>query len=292
MKKLVTVFIALMFLAISTTAFAIGPKQKRTDPYDVLYHEISLRNLVNGLFLSDNQRSQLLSIARRAKAAYQKMETDTKIYKQEAISAMNGLNKAIRRGAPAPKEYVNKAHVAKEKMMKVYKEGVTRLHSLEDEASKVLTRNQITVVMGFQTCLVPPKSAHNPSPAGAAKDNSAFEKALDALYNVPERHFSRVSERFLTKHIQRTEKIIGPLEPSEIESERGRLLAIIMQARGMDKTEFALNKSALAEDMARPVDDFKQNRENAFDMTRTRWHLGRVGKWLLDPAIIPILDGK
>lgn len=284
--------VIIMILAISLPAAAYAKSLRSDDAYDNLHREISARNLVKGLFLSDEQKTELLKIAKKAQAVSYEMKQKTHTHKNRAIVAMDKINAALKAGKEPPREAVKAAQQAKEDMLGVRRNGTQKLHTLEAEATSVLTPNQLAVVKKFKPCLVPPKNSQNPSPAGAAKDGTGFERMLTKLYNCPKEQYDMVSEGIFDKHVRYTERVLGPMSEDEIQAEKQRLDAIVAKARSMNKTDFELNKADLADQMAEPILDFQTGRAKAFDQTRTRWHLGRVGSWMLDPVMVKVLQSQ
>jgi hypothetical protein len=279
---------ALLLISVAVPATA----DKRDGPYHQAFKEISLLNLVNGLYLSQEQKVQLVSIARQAKPIMTRMETESESTLNAAMSDMETIKSSLTRGETPPQEAVKRAKKANLESKAVLKENMQQLFALERKAAAVLTGNQRAVVRDFKACLVPPKSSTNPAAAGAAKDTGPSEKVLAKLYRVDGPMFERGFEMYFSHHIDRLEDYKGPMTQTQIDVERRRIRAIVQKAKAMDQTDFALAKTDLALQMVASVDRVEEKREELREEFTRPWGFGKIGRWLLDPAIIPILENQ
>lgn len=205
---------------------------------------------------------------------------------------MDQINNALKNNQKPSADAVAKARKAKEDLAKSLKEPMNEIRDLEKKVTAVLTKNQQAIVKNFKPCLVPPKNAQNPSPAGAANDGGHFERVLTKIYYMNDELFQEVSGLFSNRHIHKYEQMFGPMTESEIAAEQIRMKNILNKARAMEKTDFELNKSELAQEMIEPLHAQEDHMKDAYLQTRTKWHLNKTGRWLLDPTIIPILEEK
>lgn len=288
MKRIVLVVV--ITAALIWPALASAKLHKFNESYHRLHDEISLINLVNGLFLSDEQRTELVKIAKEADRERQRAEALAEAKIDRSVRAMEQVKTALMRGDSHPKDAVKEANLGREAALEVMKDHLLRRMELERRAAAVLTENQIAVIEGFKPCLVPPTSPTNPSPAGSAGHANAFERILVRLYDADPRTLDRQLNRFMNRHLRKLDENIGPLSTEQVDRERQRLGEIVAQARAMERTEFEVNKAQLAERIIEPVTEFEAERDTARKRMHQGWRTGKVGRWLLDPALISILE--
>ena len=296
MKRNLTISILLILVAFPALSFAQSAKQgfgfDRNSPYDRVNNEIHLRNLVNGLSLSAEQSDQLLNLAIKAEKLIEKMNKKTKKAKKDGTEALSRINDALKNNEKPPADALSQARKSKEDLSAILKEPMNRIRELEKKARAVLTVNQQAILKNFKPCLVPPKNSQNPSPAGAANDGGHFERVLTRMYTLNDEIFNEVSARLMNRHINKIEQRFGPMSESEIQVEQERIMGILTRTRAMEKTDFELNKTELALEIEEPIHAQEVNRNDAIGKIRTKWHLRKTGRWLLNPAIIPILEKK
>ena len=245
-----------------------------------LHRDIVLLNLINGLYLTPSQTQQLLSKLYEAKAlreSYQKeMEKREKFLKTVFTELRSQLmeNKTISR------ELIRRVHRAEKVVEEMRMSYQQRLCSLESEVISLLTENQLYLIENFKPCLIPPKHGTIGQMPGQAPGPEAL---LDRVRKAPEWRFQRHLDRLLEMHIDRLERKIGVMSDEEKQAEKERVRAILEKARSLPEVDFQLQKPQLAQEIIEHEPPKPR---------RKKGELGKVGRFLLDERLIPILESR
>lgn len=255
-----------------------------------LTDDISLLNLIRGLYLTREQSERIIALAKEAgelrDSAYRK---DAELLREYEDALRILREKLIDCGA-VPAEVEQRAQAAEHKVHEARKAYLGRLQALEKKLCGVLTKAQLCVIDPYQPCLIPPKDLKDPVRVGQASTETAdIEDQLESLRSMPDRAWKPVGEALFTIWIGFMESVLGPLGEKELP----RLLRIAERAREMTDDEFALEKESLARQVIRPV---LEHQDKTNELTQHFYKitggLGKTGKILLNPRIVPILEAR
>ena len=262
--------------------------------------EISTINLLNGLYLSKEQTTGLLRLAREAQNAREEYTTGSGELMgavREAEAAFKALRAEIQKGAPARGEIPQHAsrinNRLKELQDRSNQELSARFKALEEDLGRVLTPEQLQVVNDFKPCLIPPKDLNNPVRAGQASDSPGVVRLLQRLRAIPEKRWTARRDRVVARFVEKFNQHHYKMTPEEKKAETDRILALIDRARRMSDVDFEMEKENLAEEL-RPrnvLDDLRAEIE-ARQPYQRRPRMSKTGRFLLSPIIIPILEER
>ncbi len=149
--------------------------------------EISLLNLLNGLYLSDEQSEELIPLAEEAVELRRKHRDTLAKHSDSYFLELGELRDGLYQPAgpkPEAKQKATASHAELEK--KPLQELVEQLGVLEDKARLILSDAQVAIVEDFKPCLIPPKNLRDPVAVGQASTTKREKKMLDMVRRMPD----------------------------------------------------------------------------------------------------------
>lgn len=272
---------ALFQVAFDSTAHAL-PRVKAIEELDGLKEEISLLNLLRGLYLSENQVSQLCEISLEADNAVKKIVNPILQDRVVILEAFTDLSNRLFEGPGKETQAQKKAQLINDRLKEAQGNVLELLGKLEVRASRVLTAAQLEIVEGFIPCLIPPSDLKNPvrvGQAGAAEGPLA--RMAELIYATPEDVWRERKMILLSKVSQKMEEETGKLSDSMRTDLLNRLSETAKKIRATDPVDFPLKKGDLADEML------------LIDHTKRGIHghkpVGKVGKWFLSETAAKLL---
>ena len=186
---MLTVFLVFTaFFAMPTGAAEINQTEEFSK-LKTLHREISLLNLVNGLYLSDEQIEGLLEILGEVDVMQQEYKAELEKILPELESAYTALHSDLVDDDLVDKQVESKAariHRIEVELKHSYEEEIAYY---EKEAESTLTDKQISLIDDFKPCLIPPKKAGQASLGQAGAADSRVEQMLQRVRKMPEYRF-------------------------------------------------------------------------------------------------------
>ena len=267
------------------------------------FNDISTVNLLNGLYLTEQQMREILKLAKKAQRMKREfVEKKGAVYMEvldEAEQAYQNLFAEIMKDEPAKqgsrieREAVRIEHQLKEISDKVMRTRSDELSVLDHELSDILTPEQQQVIDGFQPCLIPPKDLKNPVRVGQASSNDRAINMLRRIREIPSYAWDHRKYQFLSRHVERFSRQRSVLTEEEKEKEFQRLLALTEKVRAMSDADFELEKETFADEL-RPEDmvhELREELEKRVPYMR-RAKVSKSCRFLLNERIIPILEER
>lgn len=238
--------------------------------------EISLLNLLNGLYLSDDQLGELIALADKA-------ESTKRSFRKRASSRAGAYTRDLLTLKEAlytptgPGKDVKQAALRKEVEIELRPkaEAAEKLGKLEDRARGVLTEGQNATIAGFKPCLIPPKSLADPVAVGQAVTTEKEEAALDVVRRMPKELYAKRRKKIVRAMVAQGEKEKGKM-PADVRGGMERtLLKKLDSVRAMSEVDFGLKQHELGRSFLLFDDDV------TYRKGRMR-QLGKISKWLLN----------
>lgn len=292
-----------LFLCFSAAPLSFGaesePAAPNPIPRDVrgeiglLREQISLSNLLNGLYLSNEQMRQVLAYAKEAEALREQYRSQNDTLARQMSEAFRPLKEEVVVGNGISDEVGKRAagfnHQAKELQEKLGRE----LCRIEEKVEVILTDGQKQTIKEFKPCLLPPRKLGQPERAGQAHDAGPAVAMLERIRQIPDRRYQLRRDALIARVGERQAEVAGlVMSDRERAQEHQRLATLFDKARRMPDVEFSLQKGALAEDVIRPILEADARHQQAVEQLRRPNTLGKTGRFLLNPAVIPILERK
>ncbi|MFH0889286.1 MAG: hypothetical protein V1871_08785 [Planctomycetota bacterium] len=305
MHKMLLTF-CIIILGLSITAYpqdksSVKNKETTSSEYEgkirELFEDITLLNLVNGLNLNEAQIKQIIQYNKKVQLLRDQMQDENNKTIKDIVDAFATLKSTLEKNEGIPQEIENRAFTMEQEGKKVTGELMNAVANIEKELTGILLDAQKEIINTFNPCLIPPKDLKNPVRAGQAQNNEMAVELLRHLRRVPDEVFEERKSEIAQRHLEMIQKRLGKLTDEEKERESQRLLKVIEKVRAMTDKEFELNGPGLANEFMneskKDLSRDKDLREEIEQIERIR-HGGpsRLGRYLLNPKIIPILEKR
>jgi len=280
--RLMLLLVFLLFCpSFANTAQAV-PRVQGMEELEELREEISLLNLLRGLYLSEDQLMQLCEIAVEADNAVKSTASPILRDRKEIVATFADLRNRLFMAPGQETQSQQKAQQINDRLKEAQENVREHLARLETRMASVMTSAQLEIIEGFVPCLIPPRDLKNPvrvGQAGAAEGPLA--RMTELIYATPEDVWNERKMILIGKVVQKIEEESGKLSDAMRNDLLNRLSATAKKIRTTDPVDFALKKGDLADELL------------LIDHTRrgARGHkaLGKVGKWFLSETALRIL---
>jgi hypothetical protein len=241
-----------------------------------MVRDIQLLNLINGLELSDGQRSAIAGRAREAEAARRGIEGERAAVEREYASILTELRGVLVEGRTAPEELKKRLHRAREARSRLEERLDAKLKSLSGEVEKVLEGHQTYAVTRYKPCLIPPQTGA----IGQASEPDAVVKRLDKLRSMDGRTYKRMRIPMAYEALGRIRASLPPGTDLDEEKETTFILGLFEKVRSSSDADYLVKKVEFASELA-----------GRYMPDRPSLTLAaKIAQLLLDPAVIPLLD--
>ncbi|MEW6201101.1 MAG: hypothetical protein AB1546_03945 [bacterium] len=283
-------FVPLLFIALAHFSYADFPEiTPEMTKLQELHRDISLLNLINGLYLTDEQTESLLDTlydVKTLREKYLKRLADLMPELEEAYTALK--DDLIDDDLIEEETEQNAAEIHHEEIQ-LRDAYMKELSRFEKEAKNILTEKQLQLLEDFKPCLLPPKGP-NRSRIGQIGNTSPHENVLNMLRKAPEHRFGDAAARAVEEYIGRYERFNKELTYSEKHDMRLRLMEMAYRIRFLSEPEFESQKATIIEELEAP---FKKELEHQEPKKpHKKDEPGKLADFLLDTRLIPLLEKK
>ncbi|MEW6025980.1 MAG: hypothetical protein AB1599_01610 [Planctomycetota bacterium] len=257
--------------------------------------EISLTNLINGLNLTEQQLTDLISTLSEVQEMRKSYREKHRALGEEILRSFEDLKKNLENGPKLPQEVEKQAGGYNERAKELGEEFKKKLAPYQEKVESVLTEAQKLVIDDFKPCLLPPKSQKNPVRVGQAKSNEQAIEHLRKLREVPQDVYEQKRENILNRYFSKFEDKKGKMNEDEKAREKKRLFDLADRVRSMSAEDFELNKDDLAEEFI--IKDRAEELETQLkDILEYRHKdkggLNKIGRFFLKPEMLGILETR
>lgn len=278
----VVLTVALMVWAGGSLPTQAAPKLPGLQELEEIRDDISLLNLLRGLYLSRNQVEQLCLLAEKA---HQQRETVKALYVRDQaaiLKTFKGLREALLLAPGREKEAQGSAHDLSQRMEEVVGRTIDQLNRLEKEVTTILSTSQQSIVSDFKPCLIPPQDLKNPVRVGqAGASQGLLGKVADLIYATPADIWQARGTGVLDKVAVHLEQETGEMKASMRQDIRRRLSEAAEKIRTASPIDYPLRKAELAAELQ--LIDYDKKMRNG------RYPLGKIGKWFLSESAHRVL---
>lgn len=258
-----------------------------------LKEELSLQNLVNGLYLSRKQLEQLISLAREAGELRDRTAERKAELVSEFVETLEELRSHLRMPqGTIPPECEKKVNQLEHELREARRAYFAEMEGLQKRLHECLSRAQQVVVGDFNPCLIPPKELKDPVRVGQAEGElTEVIMHLDHLRNMPRRPLELLLEPLVDQLMCEWDESLGKQTAEEKAQDRRTILEAVHKARELSDVEYLLQREELAREVTSRFARFQEELEKAAEVFhRFSGGLDTTGKYLLNPRIIPILQ--
>ena len=262
-------------------------RQVFAEVYD-LRREINLLNLINGLYLSTEQITQMLEVLREVEGIRGEYRSKAVSQAHQMEEILNELREILGRNEEIDQGLIRKFRQAKKRGEDLKEEFHSALIPYQDEMKRVLNENQLALIDQFKPCIVPPHDTRNPVRIGQTSgDTRMGERLLTRVRQMDENVYQRRRPHLIQRYIERIERRVGLFSDEERAEEESRVADIFKRAREVSDVDFEARKGDLARELKEPHEKTLHSRHR-----KRRGDLDKLGKFLLDPKLIPILEKR
>ena len=246
-----------------------------------LNRDIVLLNLINGLYLTEEQTESLIEKINEAEEAREVFEKALEEKEKNFEDVLKDVRNVLLTGGEIPDDLKRRVREMKEIQHRSQDERGEKLINLESEVEGLLTKNQLVTIDSYKPCTIPPAQGKIGQSVETAAEGIA--RKLSRIRRLPNSRYEMMKDMFVDFSMDKVEKHLGFRNPEEKEQYRRQTMDTFEKARNLSDKEFLLQKGELALELMPEEVKIRRRRKNQF---------GRVGFFLLDPALIPILETR
>jgi hypothetical protein len=262
-------------------AVILGNGEKTRNKLIQLNRDITLLNLVNGMYLSAEQMESLIGKIEEAEKIRENFLREIENRDNHFEDVLQDVRDVLLQGDEIPEELKRRVHQMKEMQHRLEDERGEKLLHIQASINDLLTPNQLLVIEEYKPCTIPPEQGKIGQSAEVAVEN--ITRKLSKIREMPSSQYDMLKDMFVDMHFDRIERHEGIMDEQIRELERQRILGIFEKTRSLSDQEFMVQKADLASQFL-PTDSRKhQLRKNQLD---------KVGRFMLDPSLIPILKER
>lgn len=238
----ICIAMAVLFVwAVPKSAVVSAPAAQSSVPG--LMREIQTINLINGLYISNEQIAKLLPAIESAVSCEERLNGTLSENDREMESILLQMRKELTAGGAPSKETIERFHRVEVKVQERRFDYLTAKKKVLGSVKGLLTENQKALISEYQPCIIPATQQANPERIGQSGNNDMLVNVLEKSREVSESEYGRFKSHFL----ENTRRMITLHRPdADIDEELKRHGEILDRARAMNDVDFEMKKSDLA----------------------------------------------
>jgi len=283
-KKLLVLIVSFSIMCVCLVDPALSQKED-LNSYRELESQITTLNLINGLYLTEEQMLTIIDLAKGAKKIKEDYLEHYSHRYDEATQPLEDLkSELINDKGYIDEDVKKKAQRVHNKDLHIKSEFAEEMRLIIDKTKNTLTENQIYLIRDFKPCLIPPKG---PLRIGQSSDHTGFLEKLERIRSMSERDY-------LQKRYSMVDRVQGRIEDAPAyrlrgdqmseEELRGKVIGIFDKVRSLSDVDFEMQKEEIAQEFYDIVHPSKKGRPVDIDR--------RIQSFLLTPSVISILEEK
>lgn len=233
-----------------TASKAIGGSSTKIsiDEFHRQRQKISGLNLLNGLYLTEEQMEQIIPLAKETReleeqALEQLLEINSNT---EFIAALDEHVATLLKGNQPEDEL-------KQTLNRFHGQEVEIAYSLDKKkqelglkAIEIFSKEQMALIAEFKPCLIAPQD-ENSTLTGSASGGLHIHNALKKMRRIPDRIWEKRKDKYMERILEQNEK--NSPDFLDFDAEKERLDGIIKKARSYSDAEFELHVQDLANEL-------------------------------------------
>ena len=247
-----------------------------------LRYEIILLNLVNSLYLTSDQMQLLTIKIHEAEEIRNSTNQHKKDKESEFEIILRKIKQHLLRNEEIPESIKKQFHQMKGTFDQIEHQNGQLLKDLEQEVVQQLNENQILSIETYRPCMIPPKQGR----IGQSVElkEKGIINMLDHIRYMDNKKFQFVKYKIIKRNISRLEKHSGIMTQEEKQEHKIKMENTLEKVRNLSDKKFFLQKNMLAREFL-PEENLVLHHQRKND-------LSRIGRFLLDPVLLPILENK
>lgn len=206
---------------------------------DALKQDIVILNLLNVLYLTEDQIDQLLDLHQRRQAMIREVQEDLVDRAVKSNYAFKALRHALIAG-DVPQERVSHLAAQTEHGIIEASSGIKeKFSALGKEAEQVLNDSQKVIVEHYQPCIIPPQNEINPLRVGQSGGEGP-RKRLEFLRQMPDDKYRERKDMMIDRMYKRFKNKAAGRHDVSLEGVREQIAAMFDDVRTMSEADFRL----------------------------------------------------
>jgi hypothetical protein len=252
-----------------------------TEKTHELNRDIVLLNLINGLYLTPEQMEALIEKIEAAEQIRNAFLLELEQNKSVFEDVLTDVREVLNRGEAIPQELKKRVHEMKELKYKLEDQRGEKLVRLESDIGDILTENQLLVLDEYKPCTIPPEKGRIGQSAEAAAEG--IVRIFERIRHMNHERYDAMKDRIVDIHMEKAERHLGFENQGEKDAYRKKISDVMQKVRNLSDKKFMLQKGDLARQLLPEDSAAPRRRKN---------QLGKTGRFLLDPALAPILQTR
>jgi len=271
--------IAIVFMIFMLPMASFAYSNPEINEMGQLIEEISVLNLLRGIYLSEEQAREISGYALEAEKL--RKEYLAKIRDLNSLPVLSQLRDELYTAlAEAPPPVRDEAVELDNQAHAITGEMLTKIAELEDKVKKVLNHGQQKIFWEFVPCVVPEYDFENPVRTGQAAASSRMMPVAEFIRTTSEELWLKHGQAYLDRILKIIEQEVGKLTDDSREDLRRRLVKHAWKIRRMKEADYQIHRDKLAEEL------LLINREHTF---RSGFRVtGKIARFFLSPAAAKI----
>jgi len=236
-------------------------------------------NLVNGLYLTDDQMRKLIPLQKKSGELEEKFLSDRDELNSLISDILPEVNRELSSNVDLKEDTKKKLQERTEKLREredKYKEDMT---VLVNQAKKILNENQLVIAGRYKPCLVPKVSKEGF--IGQAGDSNGLCDKLDRIRSASDEIYEKRKDRVLARI---EEKLKREFSSEEVAKKMKEIEHIIEQVRDMNDKDYEIKRDGL-------VEKLQEIGTKKIEETTDRQSVV-IGRFLLNPALCKVFEEK
>lgn len=275
----ITYMLILMILWLNTVKAA--DKKEKTADLARLNHEIVLLNLINGLYLTDDQVEPLKQRIEQAQKVKEEFYEQLYKKKSEFEEILKDLKHTLVQDEAISDRLKKQIYSMKQIQHDLEDIRDKKLIALQEQIKDILSPNQLILIEEFKPCTIPPKTGRIGQSVETGSER--LIQLLGKIRNMPSSRYNMVKDMFAEIHLDKIEKFIQKFSEREREEYRQKILKTYKTVRRLSDKEFLIQQNTLTQSI------LPEHRE---EFTLRKYQLDKVGRFFLDEIALHILKEK
>ncbi len=242
--------------------------------------EISILNLLRGLYLTKEQTTALAALASEAQAI--RTRTLARLEQRPTLKALQQLRDDLYTSLPEEPPKSRPAAIDENRQYHhIVGEMLDEIAGLEDRVASQLTRSQIDVFWGFAPCVVPEIDFEQPVRVGQVAGSAKTLPIVELIRSTPEHVWRTRGREYLQELMAIFEREVGKMTPDVRGDLQHRINMIALKIRRASDVDFMTNKGEYAREL------MIIEREKTLRSGHRR--TGKLARFFLSPAAAVVL---
>ncbi len=277
MKVTHTIHIAFILIFFAGSANLLS--EDKDNRIHALHRDVILLNLVNGLYLTPEQARTLIDKIEDAEKVRGNFQSAMEKISSEFETTLETVRNVLLDGDEVPDVLKKRVHQVQQKRHRLEDNQGSALNRLENEVEDLLTPNQLHVIADYKPCIVPPAQGKIGQSVETAAEG--IVRAMTRFRRMSPNQYRMAKEMFVDIHLKKVSRVVGFENDTASDDYQKMVSETLDFSRSLSDKEFLIQKAGLAQSLIPEKMKSHKRKSN---------QLGRTGRFLLDPALIPLLE--